>query len=259
MNLDPAPQDQLVPDEGWHVLHLFYHVDHANWSVLSDHERLEAKTQLTELAQEVRTHPNTQLILFSVVSPKADIGCLLLTPDLQDLNAFEKQLTQSLGPDILTPVYSHLSITERNVYFPTAEESGGAADEAAMRARQIDQDRLYPTMPDWPIIGFYAFSMRRGPEPNWFTTSEASRRQLMLSQAETLREFVGKVRHIVTGSIGLDDLDWGVTLFAQSSTELKRLVTKNRFDKVNAIYAELGEIYIGIQLPLDELFRRVGI
>ncbi|MEY5013472.1 MAG: heme peroxidase, partial [Luteolibacter sp.] len=82
----------VVPREGWHVMHLFYHVDHAQWSLYSDDEKRQAKTRLTELVQEIRAATNTHLLIFSVTTPKADLGFMLLGPDLQMLNAYEKQL-----------------------------------------------------------------------------------------------------------------------------------------------------------------------
>ncbi|MEM7010108.1 MAG: chlorite dismutase family protein [Verrucomicrobiota bacterium] len=275
MNLDPSPLDQLTLDEGWHVLHVFYHVDHANWSVLSDPEQLQAKTDLTLLAQEIRTHPETQLIVCSVVSPKADIGCVLITPDLQDLNEFEKRLTQSLGPDILTPVFSHVSMTTGDPYLETTEEHGNALVKTGLaegsnayrnaiaefekRIERTEKDRLYPQLPDWPVFGFYSYCMRRATEANWFTLGESKQRQLMNSESETRREFNGKVKQLTTASIGLDDAEWAVTLFALNSAELNSLVTRLRSNEASAVYAEFGEFYLGIQLPLDELFRRVGI
>ncbi|HEX7261297.1 MAG TPA: heme peroxidase, partial [Luteolibacter sp.] len=82
----------LVPREGWHVMHLFYHVDHAQWALYSDEEQRQAKTRLTELVQEIRATPDTQLLTFSIATPKADLGFMLLTPDLQVANHYEKQL-----------------------------------------------------------------------------------------------------------------------------------------------------------------------
>ena len=101
----------LVPAEGWHVLHLFYSIDKGQWSLLSESEQREAKTSLTELVQEIRSHKDTQLLIYAVATPKSDIGFMLLTPDLHDATYFEKRLTLGLGVDILTPTYSYLSQT----------------------------------------------------------------------------------------------------------------------------------------------------
>jgi len=268
--------DALIPQEGWHVLHVFYQVDHAQWALLSDHEQLEAKTHLTELAQEIRSAPDTQLLLFSIVSPKADVGIMLLTADLHLLNTFEKRLTQSLGPEILSPVYSYLSMTERSEYTTTEEQYGeslvaeeglakGSPDyeakivEFRQRMEKYTKDRLYPNMPDWPVFCFYNMNKRRAPGQNWYDADFETRRELMLGHARIGRQYAGKVRQLITGSTGLDDAEWGVTLFAHDTYMIKDIVYKMRFDKVSAVYADFGEFYIGIQLPLDELFRRVGL
>src|SRR5438067_1423758 len=117
-----APPAPVVPVEGWHVLHLFYRIEYGQWQLFSDEEKRRAKTNLAALVREVRATPDTQLLTFSVVSPKADLGFMLLTPDLQVANTIEKKLSLSLGADVLTPVYSFLSLTERSEYLSTEEE-----------------------------------------------------------------------------------------------------------------------------------------
>ena len=102
-------------------MHLFYHVDHSQWSLFTDEEKRQAKTRLTDLVREIRATPDTHLLIFSIATPKADLGFMMLTPDLQVANAFEKQLTLSLGPEILSPAYSYLSQTERSEYTTSAE------------------------------------------------------------------------------------------------------------------------------------------
>src|SRR4029077_2213390 len=112
----------LVPEEGWHCLHLFYRIEYGQWQLLSRDEQKAAKTNLTRLIQEIRATDLTQLLTFSVVSPKADLGFMLITPDLQNANKIEKQLSLALGPDVLSPVYSYLSLTEESEYITTEEE-----------------------------------------------------------------------------------------------------------------------------------------
>ena len=248
MKLHLAPDERLIPEEGWHVLHLFYQIDHSNWSLLSDSEQLAAKTQFTEVAQDIRSHPDTQLVTCSVVSPKADIACLILTPDLHDLNIFEKSLTLSLGPDLLTPVYSYLSLSVRDQYFAAQEPSDDDVKEF-----------LYPTMPDWPVCCFYNFSMRRNPGENWYSLPAEDRSTILQAHAAENREFDGQVRQFTTSSIGLDDAEWHVTAFAQDTSAIRSLIHRLRFEDLSARFIDFGEFHIGIQLPLDELFRRVGI
>src|SRR5271165_736985 len=103
----------LRPKEGWHVLHLFYRVEFGQWQLLSSEERLAAKTNLSKLIQEVRALPSTQILTLSIISPKADLGFMLLTDDLHAVNSIDKTHSLSLGPHVLTPVFSFYSLTER--------------------------------------------------------------------------------------------------------------------------------------------------
>src|SRR6266705_4420210 len=112
----------LVPEEGWHCLHLFYRLEYGQWQLLSREEQNAAKTNLASLVQEIRATESTQLLTLSMVTPKANIGFMLITPDLHNANKIEKQLSLSLGGDVLTPVYSYLSLTEESEYITTEEE-----------------------------------------------------------------------------------------------------------------------------------------
>src|SRR6202047_1792920 len=123
----------LVPEQGWHCLHLFYQVEHGQWQLLSRDQQTAAKTNLTKLVQEVRAMDSPQLLTLSVVTPKADLGFMLITPDLQNANKIEKQLSLSLGADVLTPVYSYLSLTEESEYVTTDEEFTATLDAETKR------------------------------------------------------------------------------------------------------------------------------
>ncbi|MDF2378404.1 MAG: heme-dependent peroxidase [Verrucomicrobiales bacterium] len=272
---EETDSETVIPYEGWHVLHLFYHIEHSQWSLLSDEEKLEAKTHLSELVQEIRSADNTQLLTFSVVTPKADLAFMLLTDDLHKANAFEKKLTLALGPDVLTPTYSYLSMTELSEYTTTEEQYGeqlksegveeGSAEftekiaEYNRRIEKYNQDRLFPNMPDWPVFCFYPMSKRRGEVHNWYGEEYDERRQLMAGHAKVGRQWAGKIRQLITGSTGLDEYEWGVTLFSHNTQDIKEIVYTMRFDEVTVKYGEFGDFLIGLQLPLDELFRRLGL
>jgi peroxiredoxin len=265
----------LVPREGWHVMHLFYHVDHTQWALYGDDEKRQAKTRLTELVQEIRSTPDTHLLIFSVATPKADIGFMLLTPDLQVANTFEKQLGLSLGPEILSPAYFYLSQTESSEYTTTREQyaaetlvaekglaEGTAEFEAALqefdeRMKHYLKHRLYPVLPDWPVICFYPMNKRRTGNDNWYALSYEERRNLMAGHARVGRTYSGRILQLITGSTGLDEYEWGVTLLAKDTIDIKSIVYEMRFDEVSARYAEFGDFFIGMQLPLDVLFRRI--
>ena len=265
----------LVPAEGWHVMHLFYHVDHAQWALYGDDEKRQAKTRLTELVQEIRATPNTHLLIFSVATTKADLGFMLLTPDLQVANAYEKQLGLSLGPEILSPAYSYLSLTEGSEYTTSREQyvaetlvgEKGLAEgspefetelgEFDARMAQYLKRRLYPVLPDWPVICFYPMSKRRSGADNWYSLPFEERRQLMSGHARVGRLYQGRILQLITGSTGLDEYEWGVTLLARNTADVKAIVYEMRFDEVSARYGEFGDFFIGMQLPLDVLFRRI--
>src|SRR5438309_9224081 len=118
----------LVPEEGWHCLHLFYRIEYGQWQLLSREEQNAAKTNLVSLVQEIRAMDSTQLLTLSVVTPKADLGFMLITPDLHNANKIEKQLSLSLGAEVLTPVYSYLSLTEESEYITSDEEYTAGLD-----------------------------------------------------------------------------------------------------------------------------------
>jgi peroxiredoxin len=265
---------ELRPEEGWHCLHLFYRIEYGQWQLLSREEQNAAKTNLAKLVQEIRALESTQLLTLSVVTPKADLGFMLVTPDLQAANKIDKELSLSLGADVLAPVYSYLSLTEESEYITTVEEyldtlepetrNDPARLEQTMttfreRMKHYRQERMYPALPDWPIVCFYNMSKRRGEQRNWYALPYDERRKLMKGHAAVGREFAGKVKQLITGSTGLDDAEWGVTLFARDTFQIKAIVYKMRFDPVSAEYADFGEFFIGIQLPLDELFRRLQL
>jgi len=265
----------VVPKEGWHVLHLFYKVEHGAWALLSQEEKIAQKTALAELAQEIRATPDTQLLIFSIISPKADFGFMLLTPDLHMANSFEKRLTLGLGPEVLTPVYSYLSLTEESEYTTSDADYGKtleaeqklalgsepyekAMSEFSTRMAKYRKDKLYPVLPNWEVFCFYPMLKRRDPDgQNWYALSFDERKKLMGGHARVGRTYAGKILQLITGSTGLDEMEWGVTLFAHDTFYIKDIVYQMRFDPVSSQYAEFGDFYIGLSVPLDELFRRL--
>src|SRR2546427_10373789 len=205
----------LVPEEGWHCLHLFYRIEYGQWQLLSREEQNAAKTNLASLVQEVRAMDSTQLLTLSVVTPKADLGFMLVTPDLHNANKIDKQLSHSLGADVLTPVYSYLSLTEESEYITTEKEYTETLDsdtkrdpaklEQALdtfrdRMKHYRQERVYPTLPDWPVVCFYNMSKRRGEQRNWYALPYDERRKLMKGHATVGRQYAGKVKQLITGS-----------------------------------------------------------
>jgi peroxiredoxin len=269
--------DALVPAEGWHVLHLFYKIERGSWSLLDPDEQRAAKIRLSELVQEIRATPDTQLLIFSMVSPKADLGFMLLTPDLHAANAAEKRLSIALGPDVLTPVHSFLSLTESSEYTtgdaeyaetlqreqnlqPGSPEFEKALGEFSARMAKYKKDKLYPNLPVWEVFCFYPMNKRRGAGgQNWYALPFEERKKLMAGHARVGRTYHGKILQLITGATGLDDWEWGVTLFAHDTFDIKAIVYEMRFDPVTVNFGEFGEFFIGLSVPLDELFRRLQL
>jgi len=269
--------DPVLPIEGRHVLHLFFRIDYAAWDLLEGSHRIAAKTALASLIQEIRATPGTQLLTFSIISPKADLGFMLLTSDLHIADAYAKQLALALGPGILMPEFSWFSMTERSEYTTSesdyaqqlereekiAADSPEAKEKVeAFRTRMAKylKDRLEPNLPDWPVVCFYPMSKRRGGTgQNWYALDFDARKKLMGGHARVGRKYSGRVLQLITGSTGLDDMEWGVTLFARTTSEIKAIVYEMRFDEVSAHYAEFGEFFVGLQMPLDLLFARLNL
>jgi chlorite dismutase len=163
----------------------------------------------------------------------------------------------------LEPVYTFLSVTEAGLYHITAqlaadaEKRGGSIGDDEYRAemaKRIEAEsssdhvkrRLFPQPPtDMPYVCFYPMSKRREADQNWYTLSLDERSRLMHAHGLTGRRYAGRVQQVITGAIGLDAWEWGVTLFARDPLDFKKLVTEMRFDEVSAKYADFGEFFVG--------------
>jgi len=278
----PQPTSSLppiLPQEGRHVIHLFYRIEQESWNYLEAGDRRKRRDALARLVKEIQAMPGTQLLSFSMVTPKADLGFMLITPDLQIADHCAKRLSEGLGAGIMTPVFSWLSMTERSEYTTSDEEystslindekleQGTPAHEEKMtafreRMTKYLKDRLEPNLPplaDWPVFCFYPMSKRRNPDQNWYAASFEERKLLMAGHARIGRTYAGRVRQLITGSTGLDDMEWGVSLFAKTTSEIKAIVYEMRFDEVSNRYAEFGDFFIGIQMLIPDLCNRLNL
>ena len=263
----------LRPQEGLGALHLFFKVDLAAWRSRSTADRSEALGRLEELIAIARSQKETQVVTLSMLA-RADLGFFILTPDLQYLNQLEKALHVSLGPGVLLPEFTYLSLTEKSEYATPEDQyaleleknegilRGSAQSEeklAAFRERiaHYRYDRLYPTLPDWEYFCFYPMSKRRSPGQNWYALNYEKRRELMGGHMRVGRTYAGRVRQLVTGSTGLSDWEWGVTLFAHDPLEIKSIVYEMRFDEVTHTYGEFGPFFNGLPMPLREIYGRL--
>jgi len=226
--------EPLVPSAGWGVLHLFYEVDRAR----ADAEPGGTKRVLDAIASlEADDH---QVLVFTVLGHKAELGIMALGPDVARLQAFQHELVAAP----LSLEWSYVSLTERSEY---------TDDEERARAR------LYPKLPRKRAICFYPMSKRRAPDANWYELPFDQRKQLMGGHARVGRAYAGRVLQLITGSTGLDDWEWGVTLLADDPAALKEIVYDMRFDEVSARYAEFGPFVTGLLLDPADALARVGM
>ncbi len=226
--------EPVTPSEGWGVLHLFYRVDRDR----AEREPGGGKRVLDAVASLAAD--GHQVLCFAVLGHKADLGLMALGPDLARLQAFEHELAGAP----LVAEWSYVSLTERSEYTDDEE-----------RARP----RLYPQLPAKKTICFYPMSKRRAPDANWYELGFDERKRLMGGHARVGRAYAGRVLQLITGSVGIDDWEWGVTLLADDPAALKEIVYEMRFDEVSARYAEFGPFITGLVLAPAEALARVGL
>ncbi len=190
-------------------------------------------------------------------------GNLMFTHFYPSLEVIAEAQSQTIDTFKAEPIYSFLSVTEAGLYHITAqlaaeaEKRGGEVGDEIYRAEMAERiraetesdhikRRLYPPPPSRDsYVCFYPMSKRRNPEQNWYTLSLEERSQLMHAHGVTGRRYAGRVQQVITGAIGLDAWEWGVTLFAKDPIDFKKLVTDMRFDEVSAKYADFGEFFVG--------------
>ena len=256
--------DPVELSVGWGVLHLFYKVDGGR----SETDARGSKRVLDAVQSLVAD--GHQALLFAVLGHKADLGVMVLGPDLARLQAFECEL--SAAP--LTLVDSYVSFTELSEYtssedderarLETEEGLAGAAQEASLaawreRMAHYREQRIHPRLPLKRAICFYPMSKRRVQGANWYSLPFDARKQLMAGHARVGRNYAGRVLQLITGSTGLDDWEWGVTLLADDPVALKEIVYEMRFDPVSADYAEFGPFVVGLLAEPADALRLAGL
>jgi len=256
--------EPVTASTGWGVLHLYYRVDRAR----ADADPAAAKYVVDAVrALEADGH---QALCLAMLGHKADLGVIALGPDLARLQRFQHELLAAP----LDPVWSYVSLTEQSEYGATedderarlAAEEGLAGAEleerlAVWRERIVHyrENRVHPKLPMKQVCCFYPMSKRREQGANWFELPFDERKDLMSGHARVGRTYAGRVLQLITGSTGIDDWEWGVTLLADDPDALKDIVYEMRFDPVSARYAEFGPFFTGLVLAADDACARVGL
>lgn len=248
---------------GWGVLHLFFVVDRVAAAEPGAAKRIvDAIGSLQD--------DGHQALTFAVLGHKAELGIMILGPDLARLQAFQAELVGGA----LKLVDSYVSLTELSEYTATesserarlAEEeglSGAELDERlavwSERIAHYNEHRIHPQLPDKKVISFYPMSKRRDANANWYAEPFDERRRIMAGHARIGRTYAGRITQLITGSVGLDDWEWGVTLLADDPVTIKEIVYEMRFDEASARYADFGPFITGLVGVPSETLARVGI
>ncbi|MGE3820108.1 MAG: hydrogen peroxide-dependent heme synthase [Isosphaeraceae bacterium] len=276
----PSSSDQipatLVPETGWHFLHVFFQVDRVALATIAPDVRERGRQEFATILTPGAEGGPEQVQCFAVPGHKADFGVMMAGKDLKAVHGIQIALqASSLGAAFRTSS-SFYSITEVSEYVPDAEEYAkilqdregldpetpvfkARVNSYAQRLGPMNQQRLYPDFPDWPCLCFYPMSKMRQGEQNWYTLPFEERGELMAQHGRSGMRFAGKVSQVITASTGLDDWEWGVTLWARNPQYLKDIVYTMRFDESSARYALFGEFYFGYILPPAELLETLRV
>jgi len=266
---------QIAPAtlEGWYALHQVFSTDWSALRGLMRQHRSEigegARALWSTLAGGGEGAEGGWSAAFRLVGGGGDWMFVHFRPTLEELADVQLRLRDSELGELLKLEYDYLSVTEAGLYHATAQAAAEAAAEAAPgsdgfrsaieASKEAElasahvRSRLFPQVPQgMRFVSFYPMTKRRAGDANWYTLPVEERSRLMREHGMTGRTFAGRVFQVITGSVGLDDWEWGVTLFARDPLEFKRIVTEMRYDEASAIYGEFGRFFTGIRFAPDE-------
>jgi len=238
--------------DGWYALHDFHTVDWTAWKYATEEERKEAIAELEQLMENWEQIEKDRLGSFgfyTIIGQKADLLFIHVRPTMEELTELETAFNKTKIAEYLIPAYSYVSVVELSTYLA----KGDPDEDPEIQAR------LKPVLPKWNHVCFYPMDRRRVENHNWFAESKEERSRLMYEHGMTGRKYAGKVRQIVTGSIGFDDWEWGVTLFAHDILQFKKLIYEMRFDEVSARFAEFGSFFIGHRKERDDIAKIMSV
>ncbi|WP_071393234.1 hydrogen peroxide-dependent heme synthase [Bacillus tuaregi] len=233
--------------DGWYCLHDFRTMDWTTWKMVPSEERDAAIQEFQGLVDKWnRTEKEEQgsHVIYSIVGQKADFMMMILRPTMEELNEIENEFNKTKLAEFTIPAHSYVSVVELSNYLSSEEDP---YQNPQIRAR------LYPILPKSKHICFYPMDKRRQGNDNWYMLPMEDRMNLMRSHGMIGRQYAGLVKQIITGSVGFDDYEWGVTLFSDDVLQFKKLVYEMRFDEVSARYGEFGSFFVGNHLADEKI------
>jgi len=253
--------------EGASVLHQMLRIRWAAWRALPHGPRTEI---LEEAAERLAALEQNRSAAFSMLGHKGDLMLVHFRNCFDELADLQNQLPSLRMWDYVEQASSYVSVVELGLYestskvyasldergvVPHSPEWNAEIETTLERQRQAMRPRLYPDVPPAKYMCFYPMDRRRGEEQNWYQVSMEQRQAMMAEHGAVGRRYAGTVKQIITGSIGFDDWEWGVTLFADDPLVFKRLIYEMRFDRVSAVYALFGAFFVGKRLGVEEFKR----
>ncbi|MDR3727426.1 MAG: heme-dependent peroxidase [Terracidiphilus sp.] len=257
--------------EGSALLHQFFSFDWKSWRATPKADQQRIATSAVETLQALErasSHAPIQTALFSELGHKGDLILVHFRDSLEALNQVELDLAQTELYDYLTPTHSYVSVVELGLYESSRKTYEAAAAKgfeqhtpewnaeiaaSLQRGASAMSPRLFPSIPEAKYLCFYPMDRKRGEQLNWYTVPFAERQRMMHEHGLIGRRYGDRVKQIISGSIGMDDWEWGVDLFAEDPVVFKKLIYEMRFDEVSAVYALFGQFYIGVRLPIEKL------
>lgn len=251
--------------EGAYLLHQMFRIRWGAWKPLDESRRETLLAGMREVLAGMQAEGTS---LYSMLGHKGDLMFLHFRPSLDALNAAELKLAQTGLADYLEPAHSYVSVVELGLYESTqrinrmlaerglqqgSAEWDQAAGEELERSRAAMAPRLFPETPPARYLCFYPMDRRRGEAKNWYQVPLDERARMMHEHGMVGRKYAGIVKQIISGSIGLDDWEWGVDLWADDPVQFKKLIYEMRFDEVSAIYALFGQFFLGIRTQPEQL------
>jgi chlorite dismutase len=264
--------DPRVPEtlEGWSVLHQMFRIRWDAWRVLPEAERRQRAASAVDVLAALGRGDEGATTLTTLLGHKGDLMLIHFRRDFEALQAAQLAVARLAVAPYLEPTTSYVSVVELGMYEMTAQIHGrlrekglaaGSSDfEKAFEAEMDEQrkrviGRLFQEVPPRRYVCFYPMNKRRGEQKNWYAVPVEERARMMRDHGVIGRHYAGAVTQIISGSIGFDDWEWGVDLFADDPLVFKKLIYEMRFDEASAWYAEFGVFYVGLQFQADELPR----
>ena len=254
--------------EGSCILHQMFRVRWSAWKALRSAVQKGVIEEATALLGEMEQGGEEQSALFSMLGHKGDLMILHFRRTIDELNNAELRVANLRLAEFLEMATSYLSVVELGLYevsvrlYGTLKERGvqpgspewnQAVEAELAKQRKASAPRLWPEIPSRRYVCFYPMNKMRGEEKNWYQVPMTARQRMMREHGVIGRRYAGQVTQIISGSIGFDDWEWGVDLFADDPLVFKKLVYEMRFDEASAVYGLFGTFYLGLRFPAAEL------